>query len=360
MVATTWLKRHREPSAPARLVAYSIPPVGAGAAAHSYLADLAPSGIDLLTVRLPGREKRRSEPPLETVDRLVSDVVPKIRDHVAEHGLPFAVLGDCATSLLAFEVGRALERAGDAAPCAVVAVNCRSPQYAHSPDRHRLATSRDLRAEAAKCAAVPPEISGDPEVFALFEPTVRADLNACESYRWDGAPLTAVPIWALVPADRADLEEFASWRTATRARAKLVPVQAGRHRSGIVDALAEILDAYGVAAHEGWSDSFVRQQVVGAWVSILPESAGQESEGFFDVDGDSIAAVRLRNALISRLGESPPLTTILRGVTLGELIEEAAARAAAPASAGEPGRNDQPGAAGERDGPPVRADTGST
>jgi surfactin synthase thioesterase subunit/acyl carrier protein len=325
-----WLVRHPRTVTAARLVAYTVPPVGAGAGVHRELAQSVASDIDVLTLRLPGREKRREEPPLPTVADCVDDLAGRVAADVAGHGLPYVLVGDCATGLLAYELARALELAAGPAPAALLAVAGRSPRYGYRDGRRHLAPVGQLRDEVAASGLVPPEITADPAVFALFEPVVRADLAACETYRWDGRPLASVPVVVLLPAGCLAEPSFTSWQEATRAGLRMVPM-AGDAKAAlqvtaalppppqVADQLAALRDQL-TGAGAGGGPATVRDQVAALWTGFLPESRGGDAENFLDIGGDSISAVRLRNALRERLGGSPPLETILRGPTLGELV----------------------------------------
>jgi medium-chain acyl-[acyl-carrier-protein] hydrolase len=325
-----WLASHRrgEASRPVRLVVYTVPPVGAGAGVHRELAQSVPDrDIELVTLRLPGRERRRDERPLTTMGECVADLAARVAGHVAEHRLPFAVLGDCAMSLLAYELARALEPLPRARPMGMVAVAGRSPQAGYADSRRHLASTGKLRAEVSGSGLMPREITDDPDVFAMFEAAVRADLAVCETYVWDRRPLVHVPVVALVPAPlRAD-PRFTGWLQSTRAGARLVPMadpagspaQVTTVLPAAAEVAPELAQLRDLAAVPDPRDT-VRAQVVAAWTGLLPESQGEDGEDFLAVGGDSILAVRLRNAVRQRTGRGPSLEVILRGVTLGELV----------------------------------------
>jgi surfactin synthase thioesterase subunit len=325
----TWLSRHRRgaPAATARFAAYTIPPIGSSPAVHRELAQSIDSDIEVLTVRLPGRESRRDEPPLPSMAGCVADLAPRLASHAAEHRLPYAFVGDCATSLLAFELARELERTTGMPPVAVVAIAGRSPRYGYrDKDTHR-ATSEQLRDDVTASSLMPAEITRDPDVFALFEATVRADLAVYETYRWDEQP-SQLPVTVLLPRDLMADPRFTTWREASRRTTRFVGVDASARTAGQVTAaitpppeLARVLAALrdGSAATDQ-PEAGTRAHVVAAWTSLLPEAQGADEEHFLDAGGDSLLAVRLRNALRERIGRAPSLELILRGVTLGELV----------------------------------------
>jgi amino acid adenylation domain-containing protein len=324
-----WLARHPRSVTTARLVVYTIPPVGAGAGVHRELAQSVASDIDVLTLRLPGREKRRDEPPLPTLAGCVDDLAGRVAADAAHHGLPYVLVGDCATGLLGYELARALELAAGPAPAALLAVAGRSPRYGYRDSRRHLAPAEQLRDEVSAGGLMPPEITADQSVFRLFEPVVRADLAACETYQWDGRPLAGVPVVVLLPAGYLADPSFTSWQEATRAGVRLVPmagdakaalqvITASAPPPQVAEQLAALRDQ--LTGGGGGGPATVRERVAALWTGFLPESTGGEAENFLDIGGDSIVAVRLRNALQEQLGSAPPLEVILRGPTLGELV----------------------------------------
>jgi surfactin synthase thioesterase subunit len=327
----TWLSRHRRPEqSTARLVAYTVPPIGASPAVHRELAQTIDADIDVFTLRLPGRESRRDEPPLSGMAACVSDLAPRLAGHADTHGLPIALVGDCATSLLAYELARALEDSAPV-PAAVVAMAGRSPRHGYRDGKSHLATTEQLRIDVTNGGLMPREITGDPEVFALFEAAVRADLAVYETYRWDERPLRQVPVFALVPETLSDDPRFTTWREASRRSTVLVPID-GEARTAaqittaiappaeLAGVLAQLRDGVAVDGPAGTGPATTRAAVVRAWTGLLPDARGVDDEHFLEVGGDSLLAVRLRNALREQVGRSPALELILRGVTLGELV----------------------------------------
>ncbi len=328
----TWLSRHRRSGQDAaRLVVYTVPPIGASPAVHRDLAGAADDDIDVYSVRLPGREIRRDEAPLASMAECVADLAPRLASHSAHLRQPFALVGDCATSLLAYELARALERTGEVVPVATVAMVGRSPYFGYRDSQSHLAPTDRLREEVTTSGLMPPEITGDPDVFAMFEATVRADLAVYETYRWDEQQLQQVPVFALVPVDLAQDPRFTTWREATRQQTRLIPIDASARTAAqittaitppaeLAKVLAELRDAGGDPIQGGSGSSTCRAQVVAAWTSLLPEARGTDDEHFLEAGGDSLLAVRLRNTLRDQVGRAPSLELILRGTTLAALV----------------------------------------
>jgi medium-chain acyl-[acyl-carrier-protein] hydrolase len=226
-----WLLDHQVGGPAARVVAYTVPAAGAGAASHRPLAESAPPGMAALTVRLPGREGRLTEPAFNRMPDLVGTVGHQLAAHLAGHGLPFLLLGDCAGAYPAYELGRALERRG-LPPLALVVVGMVGPGARGAGRLHRLPAAQFRRA-LRDGGLVAEEVAGDDALFAMFEPTLRADWQLTETYRWDGSGRPAFPISVLPRGPgRPTADELSrSWAAATLGPTRVL-TDAAADRSG--------------------------------------------------------------------------------------------------------------------------------
>ncbi len=87
---------------------FCFPYAGGGAAAYAGWREALPQ-LDVLPVKLPGREGRFREPPIKRIDALVerlSDALLPFFD------TPFAFFGHSMGAIIAFELARRVERAG--------------------------------------------------------------------------------------------------------------------------------------------------------------------------------------------------------------------------------------------------------
>jgi medium-chain acyl-[acyl-carrier-protein] hydrolase len=163
----------------ARRRLFCFPYGGGGAAAFRHWQKGLADDIEVVAMQLPGRETRWRETPLTSITAMVDACLPLIEDNE----LPCALFGHSLGALVAFEAALAMERRG-ARPPEHVFVSARRPpdeQEAHSP----IAGFDDARFIAelqARYAAIPDAVMREPDLLALFLPTLRADIGAFERY----------------------------------------------------------------------------------------------------------------------------------------------------------------------------------
>lgn len=213
------------PRPDAGLRVYAFGHAGAGAAAWNAVARQLPESIELCAFRLGGRERRYTEPAPRTVADAVVDVGERLVGVLAEDGRPFAVAGVCSGALLGFELVRWLRPV----PVALVVFNHRAP---HVPPRGgpgtvHLMAARDMFERLRSSGAIHGPLASDPSIFAAFEPTIRADHEAAETYVYRGGPPVGCPILP-VHGDRAGVAatSMAAWPGLSTVGGALMSVSA--------------------------------------------------------------------------------------------------------------------------------------
>lgn len=186
-----------QPESPQRRL-ICIPQAGAGAAVFRPWGPLLSSGVELIAVRLPGRESRFVEPPLHTMAAVVGELRAACLELPA---LPTAILGHCSGALVAFELARALRSAGARAPIALVASGQGAPTSPSWSEPWHALPDDELREVLVRLD--PTVLSDDvtDELFQLCAPAIRADFEVAETYAFaPDAPLT-IPIQVVVGTD---------------------------------------------------------------------------------------------------------------------------------------------------------------
>ncbi|YCH23578.1 alpha/beta fold hydrolase [Pseudomonas sp. D1-3] len=179
---------------------------------RSWLAHL-PGDIDLLAVQYPGREERFNEPHIACLTTLAAHIAQALLALPAKTLLLF---GHSMGAALAYEVGLRLEMAGRGA--AHVFVSAHAPPQRQPPsDLHRqgdAALIDDILRQDAGAAG----LWEDPQLRALFLPTLRSDYKAIETWRPERLqPLTA-PIDVLLAREDQEVshDQAQAWAELTR------------------------------------------------------------------------------------------------------------------------------------------------
>ncbi|KQS63658.1 thioesterase II family protein [Modestobacter sp. Leaf380] len=249
MLSSPWVVRLRPTgTATSRLIC--LPHAGGGGSTFRGWGDGLPPGVDLCAVRLPGRESRLREPLVTRMGDLVSQLVGGLSDQL---DLPYALFGYCSGALTAFELARLLEQTGRP-PAHLFVCACPSPSSVRRDSAVHRMSSTDLADHLRALGVVPPVIIDDPGLFALFEPSVRADYEVFESdtYR-PGDPLRVpVTVFGALDDVTTSVETMMRWREETTGdfTLRLFPGDHAffdRRRASIVQLVAAELGGIGSA-----------------------------------------------------------------------------------------------------------------
>ena len=240
------LRRFRPTTeAPVRLVCF--PHAGGAATAYLPLARALEPEVDTLAMQYPGRQDRRHEPCLESVDALADAALEAVLG-IADR--PFALFGHSMGASVAFEVTHRLRREG-LTPTALF-VSGRTAPSCMRTDRVHMRGDDALLAEIAELGGTDRALLESAEIRRMVLPALRADYRAAESYRWSGGepPLT-IPLHVHVgdrdPKVRVD--EARAWRAQTDGRFTLTTYPGGHfYLAGQVGALGAAVGAELAAA----------------------------------------------------------------------------------------------------------------
>ena len=208
-----------------RLVCF--PHAGAGAAAFLGLARSAPEDVEVVAVRLPGRESWSSRPAPRSVAEAAGLVVDDLR---AEDVADFSLLGQCSGAYVAFEAARRLVVEHGLRPACVVVVS-QPPVPTPGTPRGLSSDGFDEYFESLLAAgALPASLRRNTEYMELFRDCLQADLAVQESFWQLPRVPVDVPVLSLcVTGDSAGLREAQPrWRELTTAGLHSVVVE-GSH-----------------------------------------------------------------------------------------------------------------------------------
>jgi surfactin synthase thioesterase subunit len=204
------------PESEPEMVIFGIGPAGTGAAYWNQVSLALPSGVELRSVRLPGRESRFAEPPHRTMAELVAQTAPAIADSLTL-SVPYAFVGVCSGAAKAFWLAVGMADHDVPGPTVLVAVErpaliqpAGDQQLHRMPTEQLLPTLRDER-------MIPESVAVNPAVFALFEPSIRADFEVVETHPADAAGTIGCDILLAMGAesDPPDGATQATWTHRT-------------------------------------------------------------------------------------------------------------------------------------------------
>jgi surfactin synthase thioesterase subunit len=215
--SSAWLARAPFAGTP-RARVFAIPYAGGGAAAYAgWARALTPRHIEIIPVKLPGREHRLTEPPVAEMAPIVDALATAA---AAFHDAPLALFGYSMGALIAFEVARTLAERGTP-PAHLFAAAAAAPHVPRTAAPiHRLPDDELLEAVHHRYGALPREVRRHPELKQIVVPPLRADLALVEQYRCASGPPLACDLSAFSGRDDTliDATHVDRWREITTGR----------------------------------------------------------------------------------------------------------------------------------------------
>ncbi|WNV84060.1 alpha/beta fold hydrolase [Umezawaea sp. Da 62-37] len=241
-----WIRRfHPDPDSEVRLVC--LPHAGGSASFYYPVSESLRPGVEVLAVQYPGRQDRRSEPCVDTVDVLADRIVSALEPWVGDK--PLALFGHSMGATLAFEVARGLERRGTA-PVALFASGRRAPSR-YRDDQVHLRDDDGIVAELQLLSGTDSRLLGNEDLLRLVIPVIRADYKAVETYRCEPGARVSCPVTVLVGDSdpKATIEEARAWSEHTTGAFDLQVYPGGHfylstHQDEVTDLISARLTGY--------------------------------------------------------------------------------------------------------------------
>ncbi|WP_103528601.1 thioesterase II family protein [Streptomyces sp. SM12] len=206
-----WVRRfHPAPEAPVRLLC--LPHAGGSASYFFPVSQRLSPRVEALAVQYPGRQDRRTEPCLDSVEALADRLVEVVGPWQDK---PLALLGHSLGASVAFELAVRLEARG-VRLAALFASGRRAPS-AHRDERLHQHDDDGLIAEIKRLNGTQSQLLDDDEVLRMVLPSIRADYKAAETYRYRPGPPLAAPVYALTGDSdpKATTDEVRKWADHT-------------------------------------------------------------------------------------------------------------------------------------------------
>lgn len=210
----TWLACPRpRPDATVRLLCFHHAG-GSPSSFRPWMSEL-PAHIELLAVRLAGREARLRQTPVKSVAEVVEPLAEALAPLLADNQR-VAIFGHSMGALLGFELTRELRRRELPRPELLVVSGRNAPGAGRKLELHQLSDRKLIDEVQRIYGGIPQAILDEPELLALTLPVLRADLTINETHVLTDEPPLDVPIRAYAGLDdphvgKAGLERWAEY-----------------------------------------------------------------------------------------------------------------------------------------------------
>ena len=166
----------RQPNPNARLRVFCFPFAGGGASVYNGWGAALPAGVELVSVQLPGRERRIMEKPFRQIPSLLDALEPVLAPLLDK---PFVFFGYSMGTRVALALTQRWQSRGAPLPLGMVVAAAGAP--------HRARESRDELDDAAfiellrKYEGTPAEVFAHKELLEMVMPMLRADFSIADS-----------------------------------------------------------------------------------------------------------------------------------------------------------------------------------
>ncbi|MGW0790138.1 thioesterase II family protein [Streptomyces sp. NPDC002911] len=222
-----------------------FPHAGGAASYYRPLSAALSPGVDVLAVQYPGRQNRRTEPFVSTIDQLADDSVEALAPWAHR---PLSLFGHSMGAVVAHEVAGRLTAAGSPPVTLIV-----SGRRAHDDGQRHEVHLRDddgLVAEIRRLGGTDMRVLENPEMRALFLPALRADYQVVETYRHTEGPPLSCPVLALAGDSDpvASPAEMRHWAARTSGQFSLLSFSGGHfyladHSAAVASAVRDHVSA---------------------------------------------------------------------------------------------------------------------
>jgi surfactin synthase thioesterase subunit/glycosyltransferase involved in cell wall biosynthesis len=186
---------------------FAFPHAGGGASLFHAWRGTLPEDIAVCPVRMPGRENRMQETPIEDMRELVAALLEAMHPYLRA---PFAFYGHSMGAVVAFEVARALQ---GCSPAGLFVAGARAPQFRLGYVAPPAPTEEEFRAELQRMGSIPAAAFENPELLRA----TRADSALYRNYSYTAGPPLPCPIRAYGGAEDASVtrEHLEAWACQT-------------------------------------------------------------------------------------------------------------------------------------------------
>lgn len=224
--STRWVRTLRKASKDPRIRLICLPYAGGGTGLFRTWSEGIADNIELLSVVLPGRGSRISEPPYDAWDPLLSDAFTALSPYLSE---PHAFYGHSFGGRLAYELAQMATTEHDGLTRHLFISGCRCPGSPQSrPYLHQLPEG-DFLASLRGTYGVPREIVDDEMMMKRMLPALRSDIKLAELWNDWNAERLRVPITAIYGHDDL-IDNWASmhrWFAYSEVGCELIEIPGG-------------------------------------------------------------------------------------------------------------------------------------
>lgn len=193
-----------------RISLFCLPFAGGSRYSYTLFNRYLPPHIELVSLDVPGRGTRFSEPPLDQLDAIAEDVLEQIRGQLDR---PFAFFGHSMGTILAYLLCEKLEQQDLPMPLQLFLSGRCGPAFEDRKRRWHALPKAEFLEKLFELGGSPGEVLQEERLMELMEPVLRADFKAVEDFSYGKLRRFDLPLTVMIGKDeQITLDEAFSWQ----------------------------------------------------------------------------------------------------------------------------------------------------
>jgi len=220
---------------------FCLPFAGGSSYAFREFQRRADSAVRVTPIELPGRGKRYNEPLVTDIHNLADDIFRQIKDDL---GTPYAIYGHSMGSLLSYLLSLKIQAHGLPLPNHVFVSGRGGPSVTYEDENVHNLPKHQFIEKLREIGGSSDEILNDEKLMDFFEPIIRADFQAVQSFCYTRQPLLEVGITCMIGTDdkKTSLDQAKAWSRESTQPCDVIEY-AGNHFF-ILDHIDAILEVF--------------------------------------------------------------------------------------------------------------------
>lgn len=169
--------------------------------------------LDFTALELPGRGNRWKEPLLKDVHEMAEDIFHQIKNDLVQ---PYAIYGHSMGSLIGYVLIKKILQYQLPAPLHLFCSGAHEPARPLVEKPRHLFSKEDFIKKLKQLGGSPDEVLDDPVMLDFYEPLLRADFQATDSYIHQPSEPFDIPITVMIGDDEGiTMEQALAWQQET-------------------------------------------------------------------------------------------------------------------------------------------------
>lgn len=192
---------------------FCFPFAGANKYSYKIFLPYVAQNIVLIPLELPGRGVRMHESLLFNISQMANDLYHKIKDDLWQ---PYAFFGHSMGTVLAYQVIRIILSDNQPPPVHLFVSSHRGPSVKEKERSRHLLPRNEFIQELKDMGGSPDEILNNDDLMDFYEPILKADFTAIETYVYDPSDPFDIPITVMTGLEeKITNAEIEAWKIET-------------------------------------------------------------------------------------------------------------------------------------------------